>query len=540
MRKPTHLPIKLAYLFLLLVITLSSCNFPYRAKFETVITSPSDGQSVVLNQETRIVSFTTSTVGIASIQLLINGRLAHTEYPPVGNPIEFTANQPWVPTEVGNSVITIIAIDTKGNVSDPVNITLQVVESISQGGATITPTPTTTPEGLYLTQTAQSGCSNDLNFISHVTFPPNTYVTADSNFTKVWQVNNNGTCDWIGYELVHTSGDLLGATSPKPIPLVSAGNNANLSLDLVSPSTPGTFSSGWRLKDDKGDLFGPELTISIIVPQPTDTPSPTPTFTPTPTPTLTLTPTPTFTPTPTSTPTQTLPTVERFSEQIQIPGNSIDRTTVNCPSGSVIVSGGFAAQLDIRVFNSMKGGNGWQVYGRNRASTPKTLTVIAVCLSYPGASSTQVLEQANITPNDQTNISASCPAGSIVTGGGWVINADDAVELYNTSRDGNGWQIWVNNTDTGSPLVNVYAVCLSGVPGSTDSVLSSGTIPANDNGYVQSQCPAGKIATGGGFAIQPGPFIYNTSHRENGWINYAMNTTGDDKVMYAYAICYSP
>lgn len=534
MRKPPHLPIKLACLFLLIVFILSSCNFPYRAKFETVITSHLDGQSVVLNQETRIVSFTTSTAGIESIQLLIDGRLTHTEYPPVGNPVELTANQPWVPTQVGNAIITIIATDTRGNVSDPVNITLQVVPSVSQIEATITPTPTVTPEGLSLTQTAQSGCSNDLNFISHITFPPNTYVTAGSNFTKVWQVSNNGTCDWIGYQLVHASGDVLGANSPDAIPVVSAGNNANLSLDMVSPSTPGTYSSGWRIKDEKGNLFGSELTITIIVPQPTNTPSPTSTFTLTPTPTLTLTPTPT------STATQALPTVEHFSQQIEIPGNSIDHTTVSCPTGSVVVSGGFAAQLDIRVYNSMKDGNGWQVYGRNRASTPKTLTVYAVCLAYPGASSTQVLEQANIAPNDQTNISTSCPSGSIVTGGGWIINADDAVELYNTSRDGNGWQIWVNNTGGGSPLVNVYAICLSGVPGSTESVLSSGTIPASDNGYVQSQCSAGQIATGGGFAIQLGPFIYNTSHRDNGWINYAMNNTGDDKVMYAYAICYSP
>jgi hypothetical protein len=532
-------------IILLVILGLSACRLPSRPKFISVITSHQDGQSVVLNEETRIVSITQSSEGIDYVQLFVNGQLIHQAYPSAGFPTEFTADQPWIPTQEGNAIISIIATDAKGTVSDPVSITLNVVPAVSQTDSTPSPTPTNTPEGLPQTQTAQMGCTNDALFISHITFPINTYVMAGSNFTKVWQVNNSGTCDWINYQLVLSSGQILGAISPQAIPTVSSASNANITLNMVAPTAPGTYSSTWRLSTGDGTQFGPELPLTIIVPElPTNTPTSTATFTLTPTltPTLTITPSPTLTPTVTPTITETAETlsIETNYEQVMIaPGNS-GHTTVNCPSGTVAVSGGFAAQTGIRIFHSMKDGNGWRVYGRNLASANQQMTIYAVCLTTSSGSSSQPFEQVNIAANDRTNLSVDCPTDSIVTGGGWVIGSDTGVDIYNSSRDGNGWQIWVNNTQSNTPLVNVYAICLSGVSGSTSQIMSSGTIDALDSGYVKKECPSGSLSTGGGFAIQLGPVIYNTSYRDNGWINYALNQTGDDKTMYTYAICLSP
>jgi hypothetical protein len=454
----------------------------------------------------------------------------------MGYPVEFTANQPWYPSDEGNALISVIVIDAKGNISEPVNLTLQVVPAISEGEATSTPAPTSTPEGLPLTQTAQVGCSNGASFISDITFPPNTYVSAGSNFTKVWKVNNNGTCDWIGYELIHTSGEILNADSPQALPVVASGSDANISIEMVAPASPGTYTSTWRIRSEDGELFGPELQLSIIIPQPpTGTPTPTATFTATPTitPTLTSTPTPTQTPLPIS--------VEQVEEIIVIDPGEVGSTTVTCPAGSVVVSGGYAGSNGLRIYHSAMNGNGWRVYGKNNSTNSKNMAVYATCLYQSGGSTSLEMSQSEIEASDVTQLVAGCPAGSVVTGGGFVIGANHPVEIYHGSKSDNGWQIYVNNTGTETPLVNVYAVCLSGVSGSTTQVSQTNiVVPANDMAEGSKNCPAGSYITGGGFATNLGVIIHRTSLLDNGWFNIALNMTATQKTLNTYAICYSP
>lgn len=531
-----HHPSNLFTAFVLLssIFLFSGCHLPLRAQFATEITSHQDGQSVILNEETRIVSFNSASVGVAFVNLYINGELVHTEYPPMGYPVEFTANQPWYPAEEGNALISVIVIDAKGNISEPINLTLQVVPAISEGGATSTPTPTSTPEGLPLTQTAQVGCSNNLMLISDITFPPNTYVSAGANFTKVWKVNNNGTCDWIGYELVHISGEILNANSPQALPVVASGNDANISVEMVAPTSPGTYTSNWRIRSEDGELFGPELQLSIIIPQPpTGTPTATWTVTPTMTPTSTSTPTPTQTPLSIS--------VEQIEEIISIDPGEVGSTTVTCPSGSVVVSGGYAGSTGLRIYHSTMNGNGWRVYGKNTSTNSKNMAVYATCLYQSGGITSQEMTQLHIEENDVTQLVASCPAGSLVTGGGFVIGADNPVEIYHATKSDNGWQIYVNNTGSETPLVNVYAVCLSGVSGSTAQVSQTNiAVPANDAAEGSKTCPAGTYITGGGFATNLGVIIHRTSLLDNSWFNIALNTTTTEKTLNTYAICYSP
>ncbi len=295
--------------------------------------------------------------------------------PPAGNPSEYTADQPWIPTQVGNVAISVVAVDTQDNRSDPVSISLQVVPAVSDAEVTVTPTLTGTPEGLPQTQTAQVGCTNDAAFVQDVTIPINSYLTAGSNFTKIWRVSNNGTCDWIGYELLHISGELFGAASPLALPMVSAGNNADISLEMTAPSSPGTYSSTWRIRGDDGTVFGPDLLMTIVIPQlPSLTPSSSATFTSTVTSTFTqtLTPTNTLTLTPTVTQTQPSLSVEQIHVQLPIPANSTENTTVSCPNGSVVVSGGFAAQDGIRVWHFMKDNLGWRIYATNSTGSQRT------------------------------------------------------------------------------------------------------------------------------------------------------------------------
>ena len=544
--KPFRTP-ELMILVLLAVIVLSGCHMPYRARVEVQITNFSEGQSVVLGEETRIISIADTSQGVRSIQLFINGSLQHTATPPEGNPLIYTADQPWTPEQEGLAQVAVIVLDAKGNLSDPFNINLQVVPSISQTDKTATPEPTSTPEGLPQTQTAQAGCLNDATFIQDITIPANAFLSPNTNFTKIWRVNNSGTCDWAGYHIVHISGELFGANPTQALPSVSADKDANISIDMVSPSTPGTYTSAWKIKSPDGTLFGSELTLLIVVPEPTDTPVPTPTRTPkptkTPTPTWTqtLTPTKSFTSTPTRTATIPPLSVKQVDQQIAIEANSSGNLTVNCPAGALVTSGGFAAQSGLRVWHSMKDGNGWRVYATNKLDEPQNLTVFATCLSNSGGTVSQTVFQANAEPETITHLSAACPANSLVTGGGFVIGTNNSIQLYNTTKNENGWQIYIDNTSDSTPLINVYAICLEAVSGSTTSYQNtSGKIAPSGVAVLSQICPDTAYVMGGGFVINRGALVYSTFKFQNGWINAARNLTGEEKLFYTSAICYSP
>lgn len=526
MDKSTH-P-KFIVILTLLILLLSSCNLPGRSPVEIAITSHENGQAIVLGQEARIVSVAASSKGITEVELYINGVLLETAVPPEGNPKAFTADQPYTPDQEGNVIISVVGYDAKGNHSQPVSITLAVVRSLEETSETLTPTITLIPEGLDQTQTAAVGCTNQATFVSDMTIPANTVLTAGSNFTKIWRVSNAGSCDWVGYQLVHASGDLLGGSSPQAIPLVTSGSNGDLSVEMTAPGSPGTYTSTWRMRASDGTVFGPDLSVTIIVPQnPTNTPNPTATFTPT----VTVTPTATMGPV----------SVSQHSDGLSLSAGATVHTTVDCPAGSVVVSGGYAANDGVRVWHSTKDGNGWRVYATNTTGSNKAVNVYAVCLHNSGGTTDVEYTQKYINASTYTQIIASCPSGSVVTGGGWVIGTDTNVSLYNSSKSGNSWQIYVQNDGGGSPLINVYAVCLDGTSGSTSSVTdNSGVIPPGDIEHLVMDCPSGSFVTGGGFAVNIGATIYHETITSNSWQVYARNNTATQKLLYGYGICYSP
>lgn len=124
--------------------------------------------------------------------------------------------------------------------------------------ATDTPAPPPTqPEGPKVTPTsvcdhASPGLPID------VTIPDDTEMGPGDNFTKIWRLENIGTCTWTtGYALTWFSGERLGA--PVSIPLtedVPPKTSVELSVDLVAPNEAGTYQSNWKLNNAAGEFFG--------------------------------------------------------------------------------------------------------------------------------------------------------------------------------------------------------------------------------------------------------------------------------------------
>jgi hypothetical protein len=146
------------------------------------------------------------------------------------------------------------------------------VQPVYTAIVTITGTPWTLTPSITPTFGAV-GCNNSA-FIQDVTIPNNTKLNAGETFTKTWRIKNTGTCAWTaGYKFYFIGGQLFGSDTRKIRSAVSVGGTIDISLNMVAPNSPGTYSSYWRMTDEAGQLFGTSFSVVIIVPGATFTPT---------------------------------------------------------------------------------------------------------------------------------------------------------------------------------------------------------------------------------------------------------------------------
>ena len=126
-------------------------------------------------------------------------------------------------------------------------------------GSDITPSPITpgTPGPGVTGTPGNANCTNKVTFVSDVTVPDNTQVSAGQAFTKTWRVKNDGTCAWGPNgslnALVFTGGYQMGA--PERVPLSGAiepGQTADVSVQLTAPAEAGTYVSQWMFQVNDG------------------------------------------------------------------------------------------------------------------------------------------------------------------------------------------------------------------------------------------------------------------------------------------------
>jgi len=413
----------------------------------------------------------------------------------------------------------------------------QTVESQSQGQpvqdtatvgvqavASDTPIVPTIPAAPSKTPTDSVACDK-VEFVSE-TIPDGTDYAPSATFTKTWRVRNIGTCTWdTSYDIVFDHGDTLGAPAAIPFPgVVAPGQEVDLSINLTAPASPGSYASYWKFRNGSDVIFVTNPFSAVIdVIAPTNTPGGI---------LITLVPGPIF----------LLKYTTSTGSNTSIPASGQGSAQANCPSGSVLTAGGYAYQTYPETFvkTMSASGNSWVVYGVNQLGTAKSLNAYAICLHNSGGTSSQVYAQVSVPAGSNGHATVACPSGSVVTGGGFASSAD--FRVYNTSKDGNGWQTWAHNNSGSSKLLNVYAMCLSGTTATTSQVLTSGTIPANSYKGIEGACPSGQLVTGGGFAAQDSLVMYNTSMTSSDpatWITYAKNTSGSDRTIYNYTMCLS-
>jgi len=133
--------------------------------------------------------------------------------------------------------------------------------------ATLLPTATFAgPTALPIEPSTANGCYNAW-FVADVTIPDGTKFDPGDAFTKTWRLLNTGTCEWTGdFKIVYVGGNMFGSDSVKIRQRVGVGSTADISLDMYAPHRSGTAISNWRMTTADGDLFGPVLSVSILLP----------------------------------------------------------------------------------------------------------------------------------------------------------------------------------------------------------------------------------------------------------------------------------
>lgn len=86
----------------------------------------------------------------------------------------------------------------------------------------------------------------------------NTVLSPNASFTKTWRLQNTGTCTWNpGYDWWYTSGDKMSGPAFTDISAsVPPGGTLDVTVNLVAPSSAGTYTGYYQLRSDTGQLFG--------------------------------------------------------------------------------------------------------------------------------------------------------------------------------------------------------------------------------------------------------------------------------------------
>lgn len=91
-------------------------------------------------------------------------------------------------------------------------------------------------------------------------------VRAGETFVKTWRVRNVGGGSWnSAYNVVFVSGERMNGPQEVALSPAASGEEVIIAVTLIAPPTPGYHRGAWRLRGERGDLFGPELNAVVFV-----------------------------------------------------------------------------------------------------------------------------------------------------------------------------------------------------------------------------------------------------------------------------------
>ncbi len=115
-------------------------------------------------------------------------------------------------------------------------------------------TPPNTATSLPTKACDLAGAGNPID----VTIPDDSEMTPGQTFTKIWRLQNTGSCTWTSaYSIAVFSGERMNAPASVPLPgNVEPGQTIDIAVDLVAPQQPGTYQGNWKLRNASQVWFG--------------------------------------------------------------------------------------------------------------------------------------------------------------------------------------------------------------------------------------------------------------------------------------------
>ncbi len=173
-------------------------------------------------------------------------------------------------TIAANYTETVLAMPTATNTPEPTMTSLAsptiLLPTIVVTSTVAIPPTLAGPTPLPVNPATAYGCYNAA-LVTDVTVPAGTKFDPGDTFKKTWRLVNTGTCDWTSdFKISYVGGNLFGTDTTKIRQRVAVGSTADISLDMVAPNGSGTAVSNWQMTTDSGNLFGPLLTVSIVLP----------------------------------------------------------------------------------------------------------------------------------------------------------------------------------------------------------------------------------------------------------------------------------
>ena len=143
-----------------------------------------------------------------------------------------------------------------------------VQASITQTASALTPTvPTQMPISATATPVPATASQTPVptiasycdwaTFVKDVTIPDGTQLSPGEVFTKVWRLQNRGTCTWTpDYDVIFYGGAEMSGTTMQVPGYVAPGQSVDIAVTFTAPSTPGHYVGYWILRNSSGALFG--------------------------------------------------------------------------------------------------------------------------------------------------------------------------------------------------------------------------------------------------------------------------------------------
>jgi hypothetical protein len=143
--------------------------------------------------------------------------------------------------------------------------------------ATIQPGPTTVVTAVTAAPTVQATSTTGGNqsappgdkaeLVSDLEVPDGTVFQPGQNFVKIWRIKNTGTTTWTKeYSLARISGDAIVGPGSVNVPnQVAPGETVDIPVSLTAPTTTGTHTSYWKLKNAQGQYFGGSASLDTAI-----------------------------------------------------------------------------------------------------------------------------------------------------------------------------------------------------------------------------------------------------------------------------------